>query len=268
MIDDLQACYRLFDVEPGVPLEEVKRAYRELVRVWHPDRFAHDPALQQRAQEKLKQINLAYEQICNRGVDEPFGRTASAETNSNDAKEYARSSGSDASSNSDADEKDAAPHQTSQTNWGRRFAQFAVTVVVITILKAAFSTNEDARSRNITYSAPYPQPTPTDQVSQSPATRIKQQTENASGLVKDNEAESPVTKTPEPDSSVARTTGGDFFTVGSTQDEVLAVQGTPQKFTESEFGYDYSTVYFAGGRVSSWSDISKNLKVKMTKPSD
>jgi hypothetical protein len=59
-----------------------------------------------------------------------------------------------------------------------------------------------------------------------------------------------------------------YFTIGSTKDEVLAVQGTPQKVTDAEFGYEYSTVYFTGGRVKSWSDISKNLKVKMTKTGD
>ncbi len=59
-MDDLRESYRLLEVEPGASPEEVKRAYRDLVKVWHPDRFADDPRLQSRAQEKLKQINFAY----------------------------------------------------------------------------------------------------------------------------------------------------------------------------------------------------------------
>jgi NADH-quinone oxidoreductase subunit L len=56
----------------------VKRSYRELVKVWHPDRFGGDPKLQHKAQEKLKQINYAYERIC-KGMDaEPRHKTTSA----------------------------------------------------------------------------------------------------------------------------------------------------------------------------------------------
>jgi hypothetical protein len=44
----------------GATLAEVKEAYRDLVKVWHPDRFGSDPGLRQKAEEKLKQINQAY----------------------------------------------------------------------------------------------------------------------------------------------------------------------------------------------------------------
>lgn len=40
---------------------EIRAAYRDLVKIWHPDRFAHDPKLQTKAQEKLKEIIQAYE---------------------------------------------------------------------------------------------------------------------------------------------------------------------------------------------------------------
>ncbi|MEK7214378.1 MAG: hypothetical protein AAB289_02125, partial [Chloroflexota bacterium] len=44
----------------------------------------------------------------------------------------------------------------------------------------------------------------------------------------------------------------DFFTVGSTKDEVLTVQGTPSRFNESEFFYGTSSVRFLNGSVRSW----------------
>ena len=40
--------------------DEIKQAYRDLVKVWHPDRFAADPRLRAKAEEHLKQINAAY----------------------------------------------------------------------------------------------------------------------------------------------------------------------------------------------------------------
>jgi hypothetical protein len=42
------------------------------------------------------------------------------------------------------------------------------------------------------------------------------------------------------------------FTVGSTQDEVLALQGTPTKFSKFEWNYGFSAIRFQGGKVVSW----------------
>src|SRR6266478_7884022 len=47
-------------LRPGANSVEIKEAYRDLVKVWHPDRFGSDPGLRQKAEEKLKQINQAY----------------------------------------------------------------------------------------------------------------------------------------------------------------------------------------------------------------
>lgn len=61
MTDELIKYYELLGVAPGVSAQELKTAHRDLAKVWHPDRFAHDPRLQQKAQEKLKEINEAYD---------------------------------------------------------------------------------------------------------------------------------------------------------------------------------------------------------------
>lgn len=63
MNDEPTKSYDLLGVSPGASLEEVKVAYRDLAKVWHPDRFIHDPRLQQKAEEKLKEINKAYDQF-------------------------------------------------------------------------------------------------------------------------------------------------------------------------------------------------------------
>ncbi|HEX7176170.1 MAG TPA: DnaJ domain-containing protein, partial [Pyrinomonadaceae bacterium] len=59
----LEKYYGVLGLKPDASEQEVKNAYRDLAKVWHPDRFAHDPRLQQKAQEKLKEINEAYEAI-------------------------------------------------------------------------------------------------------------------------------------------------------------------------------------------------------------
>ena len=55
--------YALLELTPSASPEEVKRAYRDLVQVWHPDRFAHDRRLQRKAQAKSQAINDAYARL-------------------------------------------------------------------------------------------------------------------------------------------------------------------------------------------------------------
>ena len=63
MSPDLERHYRTLELPPGASPEEVKRAYHDLVQVWHPDRFAHSPHLQALAGEKLRALNAAYEAL-------------------------------------------------------------------------------------------------------------------------------------------------------------------------------------------------------------
>jgi hypothetical protein len=62
-MEELARCYRVLGLEPGTSLEEVKSAYRDLVNVWHPDRFGHNERLRSKAEEQLKEINRAYEYL-------------------------------------------------------------------------------------------------------------------------------------------------------------------------------------------------------------
>ncbi len=54
--------YKILGVDPSASDEEVKRAYRDLARKYHPDNYADNP-LGDLAEEKMKQINEAYDEI-------------------------------------------------------------------------------------------------------------------------------------------------------------------------------------------------------------
>ena len=57
---NLQRCLKILEIENPGSIEDVKKAYRDLVRVWHPDRFQGNPRLKQKAEQKLREINLAF----------------------------------------------------------------------------------------------------------------------------------------------------------------------------------------------------------------
>lgn len=54
----------VFQLSASASLAEIKRAYREMSRLHHPDQFANDPSRYERAVEKQKQINSTYTAIC------------------------------------------------------------------------------------------------------------------------------------------------------------------------------------------------------------
>jgi len=53
----------ILELQPGASLEELNQAYKDLVNIWHPDRFAHNPRLKGKAEKKLKEVNQAYEAL-------------------------------------------------------------------------------------------------------------------------------------------------------------------------------------------------------------
>lgn len=58
--------YKVLGVSPGASDEEVKKAYRELTKKYHPDLNPGDP----NAAAKMNEINAAYDQIKNGGAQQ------------------------------------------------------------------------------------------------------------------------------------------------------------------------------------------------------
>ena len=56
--------YKILGISPSASDDEVKKAYRELARKYHPDAYADNP-LSDLAEEKMQEINSAYDQIMN-----------------------------------------------------------------------------------------------------------------------------------------------------------------------------------------------------------
>lgn len=54
--------YKVLGVSPNATDDEIKKAYRELARKYHPDNYT-DTNLAELAEEKMKEVNEAYDQI-------------------------------------------------------------------------------------------------------------------------------------------------------------------------------------------------------------
>lgn len=55
--------YKILGISPDATDTEVKNAYRALARKYHPDQFADDETAAELANQKMQEVNEAYEQI-------------------------------------------------------------------------------------------------------------------------------------------------------------------------------------------------------------
>jgi curved DNA-binding protein CbpA len=60
---DIKRYFEILELHPGASMDELNQAYKDLVNIWHPDRFSHNPRLKDKAEKKLKEVNQAYETV-------------------------------------------------------------------------------------------------------------------------------------------------------------------------------------------------------------
>ena len=66
--------YEVLGLKEGASIDEIKKAYRELVKKYHPDRYMDNP-LSDLAEEKLREINEAYDALMKNGANSGQQRT-------------------------------------------------------------------------------------------------------------------------------------------------------------------------------------------------
>ncbi|MBP7402748.1 MAG: DnaJ domain-containing protein, partial [Clostridia bacterium] len=81
--------YEVLGVRIGATQEQIKKAYRELVKKYHPDKYKDHP-LEDLAKEKMQEINEAYETLTRGGAN---GVNGNGYTSPDEAAEQARRAG-------------------------------------------------------------------------------------------------------------------------------------------------------------------------------
>ena len=60
---DVKTSFDILDLGLEADASQAKRAYKDQVRRWHPDRFPEGSAAKAEAEERLKQVNIAYARV-------------------------------------------------------------------------------------------------------------------------------------------------------------------------------------------------------------
>jgi len=58
---DLNQAFKVLEIKETASFSEVKRAYRDLASVWHPDRHSQNSRLLEKSLQKMKELNAAYD---------------------------------------------------------------------------------------------------------------------------------------------------------------------------------------------------------------
>jgi hypothetical protein len=266
----------LFGLTRAATQTEIKDAYRVLAKVWHPDRFQSDENLRRTAEEKLKEINSAYQLLTTTVAEGP-----------NDASSRPVSPAEESPRSSATATAAVSPHaahkypHTSHVNSSFRTKQrtnkkrLAVTLMALLTVGISVYLWFAQEASHVTDGAH------TETVGNSgiPTGAIRQNGKDKKQLSKPatNDSAAPTGKTglhprsndavsgkaslvvyPDEDPQVP------YFTVGSTKNDVIRIQGPPSKVASDVFVYGSSQIYFKNGRVESWrSDPSSPLKARM-----
>jgi curved DNA-binding protein CbpA len=59
-MNSIAHCYQILGLPFGASPQDIKHAYRNLAKAWHPDRYSTNPRMQIEAQERFKEIQWAY----------------------------------------------------------------------------------------------------------------------------------------------------------------------------------------------------------------
>ena len=91
---DIRRCLEILELDHNPSPAAIRQAYKDLVNVWHPDRFIHNQRLREKAEKKLKDINAAYHTLIAQsrsGTGGPEPQTHNSGNSENQEKEKAAS---------------------------------------------------------------------------------------------------------------------------------------------------------------------------------
>ena len=264
---------------------EIKDAYRVMAKVWHPDRFPGDEHLRERAEEKLKEINSAYQLLATTAAEGAGhrssrpGPTAAPKAGASPPSPGPQPSSAKTSPPKPASTSRVYPSPKRKRQADRVRIAVAVVVLVAAGLWVALKYGPSALSHLATStttgdSVPAAGRTPASTVGNgaAPVADAGQRAANHPARAAEKPVVNPHNQAaaseraslviyPSDDPQVP------YFTVGSTRNDVLRVQGKPGRVTGDLFAYGLSEVYFKDGRVVSWHiDTSSPLKARMPDP--
>lgn len=300
MKDQYADNYRILGIPPGASWMQVRRAYKSLVNTWHPDRYQQDNHQRKLAEEKTKEITQSFKELADYYKQYGVLPIAAESAEVPVPEDFASQRKPDAPiepKNHDTTE----PTGTVTPNHGQKTSRSTLvtrTIVAASLASIAyfawqFASSEnndnppameeraaqaldaqngdsfnlhDVSDKQFTIGSSLGEVYAIQGVPSKAENDIwfygnsKVYFINGKVLRWEESSDNPlkVRITPRTAISVAK-----FFGKGSSKEEVLAIQGTPDRDTGNAWDYGYSRVFFEKDHVTEWHEAPLNpLKVR------
>jgi hypothetical protein len=280
---DYSDCYATLGVTPDTDWKALRSNYRRLIGQWHPDRFSDDPALRGIAEERSKQITIAYQALEKYRRDhgllppiEPAGGSEGARGPAQNAVPAFVRSGSEVRAETGKTRASVREFAKRERGWWRRVAIACSAMIAMLYLIYHYDDlllpgdDQPERTSQVP-SVATPMPRPTRGISTGSTLGevysiqgIPTLTEGETwhyGKSQIRFAQGKVISWDEHPDNPLRIAGNPFahslerhFNIGSTKDEVRAIQGNPVTETDAVWDYASSRVYFERNRVIRWQE--------------
>jgi len=280
---DYSDCYATLEATPDTKWETLRANYRRLIGRWHPDRFSDDPTLRGVAEERSKQITFAYQTLDKYRRDhgllppiEPAGRSEATRRPAQKGAPGFDRSGFDVRAETSKTGASVREFAKREPRWWRRVAITCSAIIAVLYLTHRYDDlllpGDDQPEHTPQVSdVATPAPRPTRGIStgltlgevysiQGIPTLTEGETWHY-GKSQIRFAQGKVTSWSEHPDNPLRIAGNPFphsherlFDIGSSKDEVRAIQGTPVTETDAVWDYAPSRVYFEHNRVIRWQE--------------
>jgi hypothetical protein len=255
--------FNVLGLGPDVSSAEVKKAYRELVKRWHPDHFQQRPSWERKqAEEKFKEITTSYRRISHGWKFQEARKQPQPSPSSTSSSTGAGSASGRPAALSSFIKRHIRP---SSPGLKVVFSVVVLFLFSLTYLHSLKSWPDWLGLRN----APH---LPADQT--RPSTREieaapkalppggKQPSAGEQGPSK------PLSRSTQPDSLTYSPSPplSSHFTLGSTEADVLSHQGLPTRIQGQTWVYGLSEVQFKNGRVVRYNNFDGSLRVRLDPP--
>lgn len=255
----IEADYRTLGLQPGSTPSEVRRAYRELVKKWHPDRH-HSKNYEARAlaEKKFREIDEAYKRIAAKRKETPRSERSADPSPSPGNTQRAQHS------------QTKARVSPAAWSWSKILSPISKRIKIIwpallLLITAAYifiQLSSYLHDKAVITENRAPQNNDNSLIQkdanpeQSLVTPVPQ---------KPGDLTSPSSPAPlppqllQPQPAAPNT----FFTLGSATSEVLKAQGSPSRIQGQTWIYGLSEVHFTNGRVSRFNNFDGSLHIQM-----
>lgn len=234
-------CYKILDIDPACSWDELRRAYKLQIQKWHPDKFAENSAENDAANDKIKRITTAHQQLV--AYYRRHGKLPAPETEPTSRRLPFPNGMHPATAGTSTVNNQRTPVVSK-----KKSSLFPVIsgMMVIGLLFWYYSPTERKAPRKsiekVNTNTGIIKPEATNLQSQYNQSASQNEPHKDTGSQSDK-----------------------FITYGSTLGEVISIQGAPSRDEGNTWYYDDSELYFENGIVIGWKHMpGSKLKTRVS----